>query len=332
MRNLQLAFARRALRLGLHRVVGKRFAADVIVLNYHRIRARPDAGSEFDDGVFDVNLETFTRQMQWLKAETTVLDEAGLLNVVSDGYRPSRSILSAVTFDDGYVDCIDLAHPILLELGIRGIFFIPVEMIESRRLGWWDLAANLLKRTDLDSIQLDGCVYDLINDFGGSLRSILQRFKLEPAARTAELLERLAEACGMPLATQEAQSEQLLTWPQIRELHRAGHAIGAHSMTHRVLATLTDAEQEVEIRESRRRLEGVLGCRVRSFAYPVGGPAHINEASSRLVREAGYDLAFTFNTGAVRVPVANRFRIPREPADTLELLEAKALFSSLIWH
>ena len=67
-----------------------------------------------------------------------------------------------------------------------------------------------------------------------------------------------------------------------------------------------------------------------SLAYPVGGPKHINERSVALAREAGYAQAFTFNTGIATLPLADRFRVPREPVHSLDLLKAKVLMPRLM--
>jgi peptidoglycan/xylan/chitin deacetylase (PgdA/CDA1 family) len=303
----------------------------LLVLNYHRLRpAMPGWRSQFDDGVFDTDIATFQEQMEWLRKETEVLDEEGLIRLASGAVAPERRLHTAITFDDGYVDCIRLVQPVLDALGIRGIFFIPVQMIDSRRLGWWDLVANLLKRTTKERLVIDGQSYDLARGFATSLQSLLNRFKLEHQERTNTLLEKVAAACEVPIATPEEQDAELMSWGDVRALHAAGHAIGAHSLTHRVLATLDAATQAHEIRESGRQLETILGSRVRSFAYPVGGPQHINADSVRLARGAGYELAFTFNTGIGAVPPPDRFQVPRESARTLKILKAKALFPGLM--
>ena len=157
MAGKRLQLARSLMASGAHRIVARRDAPSLLVLNYHRLRARADAGpSQFDDGVFDTDVETFRRQMLWLKSATTVLGEDDLLEL--GGKIPLRrgALYSLVTFDDGYVDCYTLARKVLDEVGIRGIFFLPFDLLESRRLGWWDVAAYLLKSTERRSICVDG--------------------------------------------------------------------------------------------------------------------------------------------------------------------------------
>jgi hypothetical protein len=178
----------------------------------------------------------------------------------------------------------------------------------------------------MKSIRVNSMTFELERNFDASLRQILNLFKLEPSDRTAELLGKLAVACRVALPPASEQSSELMSWSQIRELRAAGHAIGSHTLSHRVLATLDSSEQAREIRDSRRALEAIVGRTVASFAYPVGGPQHYNHDSVRLVREAGYEQAFTFNTGVASVPPADRFQIARESANTLAVLKGKVLW------
>lgn len=331
MANKRLLLARCIIASKLHRLVTSQRAPLLLILNYHRIHAAAGGTSTaFDDGVFNADLNSFRRQMQWLKSATTVLDEGDILEAGLREKSPRGSILSAVTFDDAYIDCFTIAKPVLDELGIRGIFFVPIEMIESRQLGWWDLTAYMLKKTRARSVVIDGRTYDLRQAFAHSHRQIIDLFKLETAERTATLLTKISEASGVPLPSKDEQSAELMTWSQVRALKADGHAIGSHSLSHRVLATLTANEQAREIHQSRRELEALVGAQVASFAYPVGGPQHIDHHSVRLVREAGYAQAFTYNTGIASLPIADRFQIPRESARSLAVLESKAMLPSLM--
>lgn len=303
-----------------------RDSALLLIVNYHRLRGDRDGHfSQFDDGVFGPDQSEFLRQMQWLSASTTVLDEVGLLELTRGGRGNRADIYSAITFDDAYSDCYSLAKPVLERVGLRAIFFVPIDMIDSRQLGWWDLAAYLMKNTSKRSIVVGNHVLNLSGNFEASLRRVLNLFKLRPVEETGGLLEELSHACGISLPSRELQSAELMTWEQLRALKSAGHGIGSHTYSHRVLATLTPEQQEREIRSSRSELATRVGADVLSFAYPVGGPQHLNAHSVRFVREAGYEQAFTFNTGIARLPVVDRFQIPRESAHSFDILKAKAL-------
>lgn len=331
MRGRRLQLAKAILDLGVARALAGFSAPILLIVNYHRIWPSGSVrNSQYDDGVFGPDVGEFRRQMEWLRARTTVLDEEGLLALASGAQLRRGTVYSAVTFDDAYVDCYDLAKPVLESAGIRGIFFVPVGMIDARQLGWWDVAAYVLKRTKNYDFTIAGRRLRPREDFKASIRQVLELFKLSPSDETAQLLDQLADRCGVRLPDKDQQSRELMTWEQIREMRSSGHGIGSHTLSHRVLATLGPAEQLREIRESRGELESRIGRTVHSFAYPVGGPRHFNETSVRYAREAGYSQAFTFNTGIAVPPLQDVFTIPRESADTLDILRAKALLPRLM--
>jgi peptidoglycan/xylan/chitin deacetylase (PgdA/CDA1 family) len=310
---------------GLPSLVSKGSNASLLVLNYHRIWAPGQQSSEFDDGVFDADFETFRRQMEWLSASTHVLDESGVLSLANRQVFPRGKLYTLVTFDDGYAECYSLVKPVLDSLGIRGIFFIPVALLEYRRLGWWDLAAYVLKKSGKLEIRVRETTFRLGRNLPVTLRHILNLFKLEKVELTEGLLKELSEACGVALPDKDRQSAELMGWDQVCKLQRAGHSIGSHAKTHRVLATLTPAEQAKEIKESRRELKSIVGADIASFAYPVGGRQHYDTRSIALVKEAGYEQAFTFNSGVSSLPITDNFQIPRESAKSFTTLKAKVL-------
>jgi peptidoglycan/xylan/chitin deacetylase (PgdA/CDA1 family) len=62
----------------------------------------------------------------------------------------------------------------------------------------------------------------------------------------------------------------MLSWGQIREMHRWGVSFGAHTLTHPDLTRLAPERLEAEIRDSQARIEDALGTPVPCFAYPYG--------------------------------------------------------------
>ena len=321
MSRKRLAIARLIQLTGANSLLARGKQPTLLVFNYHRLKSSTQGWSTpFDDGVFGPDVRIFREQMTWLRVATRILDEDGLMRLSEGGEAERGVIYSAVTFDDGYADCHALAKPVLDALGIKGFFFLPFNMINERQLGWWDIAAYLLKNSHRGQFTVDGLEYDIAN---GALKRILDYFKLQRAEYTTSLLKKLAEACEVDLPSREVQDRELMTWDQVRDLRIAGHVIGSHTLSHRVLATLASSEQSTEIKDSRAALQRELNCEIRSFAYPVGGPQHVNAESVRLVREAGYSLAFTFNTGKAMLPLGDRYQIPRESANSLEILKAK---------
>jgi peptidoglycan/xylan/chitin deacetylase (PgdA/CDA1 family) len=103
---------------------------------------------------------------------------------------------------------------------------------------------------------------------------------------------------------------QPLSWSQARELLASGMDIGSHTVTHRNLARLEDAEVTYELKTSRDVLSDTLGVPVDLFAYPFGKPkVHFTEATVHRVASTGYRMAaavafrgLTASTAPLRVP------------------------------
>lgn len=67
-----------------------------------------------------------------------------------------------------------------------------------------------------------------------------------------------------------SEGQPMLNWHEIRELHRSGINVGAHTCTHPDLTRLPTERIEAEIVNSKAIIEDMLGVPVHSFAYPYG--------------------------------------------------------------
>ena len=124
----------------------------------------------------------------------------------------------------------------------------------------------------------------------------------------------------------DPDTSRLMSWEELVELASAGIEIGAHSLTHRRLATLSEAEQRDEIAGSRRLLAEHVDRPVDAFAYPFGTPEDYTDTTVRLVREAGFSYAVTTRYGPNR-PGACPWTLRRtgvDGTDTLKSFQAKA--------
>lgn len=112
------------------------------------------------------------------------------------------------------------------------------------------------------------------------------------------------EAKGEPTA-------RLMDRGQIRRWLDAGHAIGAHSVSHPNLRHLDGGVARSEIGESRRLLEQEFQKPVRHFAYPYGSHGSREE---NWVRESGYSAGWSLGPHPGSNPWACSRWSPRTPA------------------
>ena len=117
-------------------------------------------------------------------------------------------------------------------------------------------------------------------------------------------------------------------WDELGELERQGIRIESHGISHRPLADLEVDEAAREITLSKLRLEERLGRPVRAFSYVKGSEAHYKPVHLSIVRQAGYDLAFTAVSGANSASTdplqLRRYNIEPYPPRTFELVLAGA--------
>jgi peptidoglycan/xylan/chitin deacetylase (PgdA/CDA1 family) len=98
---------------------------------------------------------------------------------------------------------------------------------------------------------------------------------------------------------------------QLRALAaQPGVEIGAHTVTHPLLARLDAATQWAEIDGAATALQDLLGRRPHLFSYPHGSPDAFDAVTVGLTRDAGFSRACTAIGGLVR-PDGDPLRVPR---------------------
>jgi peptidoglycan/xylan/chitin deacetylase (PgdA/CDA1 family) len=80
--------------------------------------------------------------------------------------------------------------------------------------------------------------------------------------------------------------------PEIRELRKRGFSLGTHGTTHRGLSLMREGDCVVELKESKRWLEDVLGENVVYMSLPGG---YGNRRTMELAQEQGYLLTGNSN-------------------------------------
>ncbi|MBF0355527.1 MAG: polysaccharide deacetylase family protein [Alphaproteobacteria bacterium] len=102
-------------------------------------------------------------------------------------------------------------------------------------------------------------------------------------------------------------SKLYMSWEQMREMARAGVAIGNHSATHPHMADLPPGAVQEEFQRSQQRFKDELGLAPDLMAYPYG------EASLGVIEEAkkaGFSVGFGQHSGVAHLG-APLFYLPR---------------------
>lgn len=282
-----------------------RLRARLSVLIFHRVLPQQDP--LFPD---EVHADNFNTLCGWMKRWFNVLPLDQAAEQLREGTLPARA--AAISFDDGYADNHDVALPLLIRHGLPCTFFISTGFIDGGRM-WNDTIIETFRRTRVDSLDLG----DLLPDLGQVHCADLQQRRvaihrvigsvkyLEPARRQ-QLVDELARRAQVDLPT-----DLMMTPTQLRALRGAGMQMGAHTISHPILARLPLAEAQHEVREGKRQLERILGERVSLFAYPNGKPGEDYRSETvELVRESGFEAAFSTAWG-VATARSDPMQLPR---------------------
>ncbi len=288
------------------------------ILNYHRVleTADPLVTDEPD-------LVGFRWQMQLLAQCFNVLPLSEAMSALAAGTLPPRAV--CITFDDGYRSTHDVALPILVEFGLPATVFVSSGFL-NRGTMWNDQILETLRSLpdatgDLSEFGLPDQSLGTVAERKLAIDRLTQHAKYLPPQRRHDFIVKLVQLAGDGL-----RDELMLTRDMVCNLMRNRVEIGAHTVTHPILALLEDEHARQEIEQSKHQLEEVTGEPIRLFAYPNGKVGlDFDHRHVAIAREAGFAAAFTTGFGAT-TSRHDPFQIPRgRPWDKTPLMYALRL-------
>lgn len=282
-------------------------AAELSILIYHRVLARPDPlfPGEVDRALFE-------RQLRLLKRFYTVLPLPVALQRLQDGSLPPRA--ACITFDDGYADNAEHALPLLQQYGLHATFFIATGYLNGGQM-WNDRVIDAVREApgatlDLRDLGLDCLPLASLAQRRAAIEHVLGKLKYLPFEQRQRLAVEIRRRASGAMRT---MAPAMLTTFQLQRLHAAGMGIGAHTVSHPILAALSDRAARNDIANGKRELEQLLQAPVTLFAYPNGkagrdyGPAHV-----AIVKSLGFTAALATDWGVARPGAGlDLFQLPR---------------------
>jgi peptidoglycan/xylan/chitin deacetylase (PgdA/CDA1 family) len=122
---------------------------------------------------------------------------------------------------------------------------------------------------------------------------------------------------GTPFDHDAALGKPLLpnTLEQLRAVADAGIEIGSHCYEHVDLGRVADRRQlQRQVVTARKRLQDLLRCPVRYFAFPFGRYVHLSPRAMDMAYEAGYE-GVCSAYGGYNFPGDEPFHLQRTPID-----------------
>ena len=280
-------------------------AGRLAVLTYHRVD-EPDGAPLLYPGLLSATPAEFEEQMLFVATRYRPISLADLLEVRRGrASLPRRAVL--VTFDDAYRDFAEHAWPRLRRLGVPVTLFVATAYPDRPVLAfWWDRlwAALTLAPPGAQVETPDGkTALATEADRMGAYRSLRRHLKALPDGRLQGELERLVGRFEEPAAV-----SPVLGWDELRALAGEGVALAPHTRTHPLLDRVPRERVREEIVGSLEDLEREIGTVEPVLAYPSGG---LSDSVVDVVREVGFELAFSTKRGNNRIGRADWLRLRR---------------------
>jgi peptidoglycan/xylan/chitin deacetylase (PgdA/CDA1 family) len=308
------------------------------IVTYHGVFP---AGYEVRSPALDGNLvhaDSLRRQLQLLKKRYRVITPEDFLHWAEGKISlPPRSIL--LTCDDALRNTLTEMVPILREFGLSCLFFATGASADETPSMLWYEELYLMLLDASDPITLSLPVADVrVGPIAPSekhagwwnLVERLSQFDRELRRRFLDQIRdqlKLSENWRERFVQDPTLAARFLTLDiaGLRQLAAAGMTIGAHSLSHPILARASEELAWEEISESRSVLEKALGQMVWAFGYPFGNASTVTGRDLQLAERAGFRCAFMNTEGGLGAKVVgakvvdakivdakiNRFALPR---------------------
>lgn len=249
--------------------------------------------------------------------------------------RASRPTFS-ISFDDGYLDTLEVAAPLLRAAGVPFTVYVVTDVVAGRRPApWYEIAAHALLTPAsapraLAVLREDPLVAEWLSARGPSLtaalprlsREVVERLKRMEDPRRAALCDALWREVGDTLRA-HGRMPRYLDAAGVRALHALGAEISSHTCSHPILTSLDDRALATELADSRAYLCELVGdC--PGLAYPNGDS---DERIARAAEQAGYRYAV-----AVTPQPPRRFRLGRHMLSELSALDTSGRYDEdVLW-
>jgi len=224
--------------------------------------------------------------------------------------KSNKKVLS-LTFDDGYLDNYQQAFPILCELNVPFCVYITSGFLGDKIIPWWYLLEHVLSLGS-EFVDLDGKLYNTEtleeqNIAFMSIRNILMG-SFYQYQRYTSWLDKFS------VGFMSGNSGRLfMSWQELQKLSESDLVtIGAHTLTHPVLAIIDDTNAYNEIKLSRDILSSKLNKEIKHFAFPFGGQSEVSDRDICFAERIGFSTAVTTNHGGINTGKnIDHFSMPR---------------------
>ena len=304
---------------------------------YHYVR---DLKTSRYPEIKGLSVDFFKEQLQYILKYYTVIRMQDLFEAIKGNKKlPKNSLL--LTFDDAYIDHFETVFPILDEFGIQGSFFPPGKAIHEHGVLDVNKIHFILASVENKKLLIED-IYSIMDTYRNEYNlesneshydklATKDRFDTEEVVFIKKLLqknlpEKLRNIIVNDLFFKYVSKDEgafsielYMNVDQLKCMIRHGMYVGSHGWDHYWLNTLSEDQQEKEIKLSLNFLQ-TIGCDTSEWVmcYPYGA---YNDSLIALLKTHGCKLALTTEVEIADLTTDNPFTFPR--LDTNDLPKDK---------
>ena len=245
----------------------------LLVLCYHSVIS---ADSPFDPRTnIAVTVEQFDSQLQILRKHWRPISLAEL-DAAIQGNRELPDYSVFVTFDDGFRNNLTFAAPLLGSYGIPATVFLTTGLIGTTDMLWTQEVTE--RQRQLPSVVV--------------LKPTSELKRLPNTERLAYIDELRANSKLVIESDWQRELYAFMDWDEVRQWCSFGGNVGAHTVGHPILTSLSPDEVRRELSASQAAIEQETGTRCFAVAYPNGGEEDFNVMVTDECKNLGFRIGF----------------------------------------
>ena len=272
------------------------------VIMYHYVRPK----SKTNGNLRYLTTDQFNKQLDYFEKNFGFLSPEEFKYYMDNKISTEKVLL---TFDDGLIDHFKYVFQILKERELKGFFFIPTSIFDSKVLNVHK-THFLLK--NYNSKKIHSLIIELMNDSEFKFEkkyanasvykfSKHEEFEFEVKKLLNYILdfkssEFLLKKIFQTLNLDEKDLTDIyLNEYQLNEMYKEGQVIGSHTVNHKILSSLDYKNQKEEITKSFQRLNNYINPLIKTISYPFGYEFTYDISTLKVLDEEKVRYGFIFD-------------------------------------
>ncbi len=219
-----------------------------------------------------LSVEQFETQMRFLAEHRHVVSIDWLIQQLEAG-EPIRRKTVAITFDDGYLNNLRVAAPILAKYNLPATIYLATAYINESKNQWIDTLYSAFRARSRHNLAVLGNCWNLSSSAKTTAKKTVEKAYGTIARHLIECTptqrQQILESIDEQLTPTAYPPRLTMTWDEVRELQRRYPQVtlGSHTANHLDLRTHSDRTNE-EIQLSAAHFVAETGDCPQHFSFP----------------------------------------------------------------